>query len=322
MEGWKLHQVWEGAHSYTQQLGCKIQALFIPGRAGRSGSSTSMAAGLCLALFQTQQSQHPLPLHLPLGCGSAIFAGTLFFFFHSPWGKNQSWNGKFQLQQILNVAKSQAHGNRTQKRGCWTSLTPYSTSGPTSKAYFDSLWNKKQFLRQELCKPLCIYYLQKPQPFNGSILLPIWIQLENRHPKSLGQPEEKEMGKPRPLWAQPNFTSFGWASPTHLIADRLFKMSSLQAAALKFLYPLKSGPLSHPHSSTDQNLWPGQKAHIFKPACSEQKVPHAVIQRCHKYLFKKPKPEELVKLSHALRLHSSSLWKTHKPGYKGCELAF
>lgn len=115
----------------------------------------------------------------------------------------------------------------------------------------------RQFHKLEWCKPLCIYYLQKPQPFSGSILPPIWIQLQNRHPKSLGQPEEKEMGKPRPLWAQS--TSFGWASPTHLIADRLFKMSLLQAAALKFLYPLKSGPLSHPYSSTDQNLWPGQK---------------------------------------------------------------
>lgn len=49
---------------------------------------------------------------------------------------------------------------------------------------------------------------------------------------------------------------------------------------------------------------------------------NTVTQRCHKYMFKKPKPEELVKLSHALRLHSSPLWKTHKPGYKGCELAF
>lgn len=42
------------------------------------------------------------------------FCWNSFFFFHSPWGKIQSWNGKFQLQQILNVAKSQAHGNRTQ----------------------------------------------------------------------------------------------------------------------------------------------------------------------------------------------------------------
>lgn len=179
---------------------------------------------------------------------------------------------KFQLKQILNVAKSQAHGNGTQKRGCWTSLTAHSTSSSTSKAYFDPLWNKTQFHKQELCKPLCIYYLQKPQPFNGSIPPPIWIQLQKRHPKSLGQAEEKEMGKPRPLWVQSNFTSFGWASPTHLIADRLFKISLLQAAALKFLYPPKSGLLSHPYSSTDQNLWPGQKAHIFKPACSEQKA--------------------------------------------------
>lgn len=178
----------------------------------------------------------------------------------------------FSSKKNLNVAKSQAHGNRTKKRGCWTSLTPHSTSSSTSKAYFDPLWNKTQFHKLELCKPLCIHYLQKPQPFNGSMLPPIWIQLQKRHPKSLGQPEEKERGKPRPLWAQSNFTWFGWASPTHLIVDRLFKMSLLQAAALKFLYPLKPGPLSHPYSSTDQNLWPGQKAHIFKPACSEQKV--------------------------------------------------
>lgn len=191
---------------------------------------------------------------------------------------------KFQLKQMLNVAKSQAHGNRTQKRGCWTSLTAHSTSGSTSKAYFDPLWNKTQFHKQELCKPLCIYYLQKPQPFNGSIPPPIWIQLQKRHPKSLGQAEEKEMGKPRPLWAQSNFTSFGWASPTHLIADRLFKISLLQAAALKFLYPPKSTLLSHPYSSTDQNLWPGQKAHIFKPACSEQKVILSHKDVINKYL--------------------------------------
>lgn len=271
LKGWKLHQVWEGAHSYTQHLGCKIQALFIPGRAGLAAPHSGLQ-DCASALFHTQQSQHPSLSISHSDAAPQFLLELFFFFFHSPWGKKQSWNGKFQLQQILNVAKSQAHGNRTQKRGCWTSLTPHSTSGSTSKAYFDPLWNKTQFHKQELCKPLCIYYLQKPQPFNGSTLLPIWIQLQNRHPKSLGEPEEKEMGKPRLLWAQSNFTSFGWAPPTHLIADRLFKMSLLQAAALKFLYPLKSGPLSHPHSSTDQNLWPGQKAHIFKPACSEQKV--------------------------------------------------
>lgn len=127
---------------------------------------------LCFTHSQANIPPSPSPTRTQLH----NFCWNFFFFIH-PEVKKSSWNGKFQLKQILNVAKSQAHGNRTQKRGCWTSLTPHSTSGSTSKAYFDPLWNKTQFHKQELCKPLCIYYLQKPQPFNGSILPPIWIQL-------------------------------------------------------------------------------------------------------------------------------------------------
>lgn len=248
-----------------------------------SGSSTSMAAGLCLSFVSHTAKPTSLPLHLPLRHGSTIFAGTLFFFFFiHPEVKNPSWNGKFQLKQILNVAKSQAHGNRTQKRGCWTSLTPHSTSSSTSKAYFDPLWNRTQFHKQQLCKPLCIYYLQKPQPFNGSILSAIWIQLQNRHPKSLGQPEEKEMGKPRPLWAQSNFASFGGASPTPLIADsqNVFVAGCCPEIPLSpqvwtfippiFFYRSKSVTWS-------------KSSHLQTSLLRARS--NTVIQRCHKYMF-------------------------------------
>lgn len=227
---------------------------------------------------------------------------------------------RFQLKQILNVAKSQAHGNRTQKRGCWTSLTPHSTSGSTSKAYFDPLRNKTQFHKQELCKPLCIYYLQKPQPFNGSIPSPIWIQLQNRHPKSLGQPEEKEMGKPRPLsTVQLHFIRVGitnplncWQTIQNVFAAGCCPEIPLSPQVWTFIPPIF--------------LYRSKSVTWSKSSCLQTSLlrakSNAVTWRCHKYIFRKTKPEELVKLSHELRLHSSSLWKTHKPACKGCELAF
>lgn len=168
------------------------------------------------------------------------------------------------------------------KRGAAGRVWLHSTSSSTSKAYFDPLWNKTQFHKQQLCKPLCIYYLQKPQPFNGSILSAIWIQLQNRHPKSLGQPEEKEMGKPRPLWAQSNFASFGGASPTPLIADsqNVFVAGCCPEIPLSpqvwtfippiFFYRSKSVTWS-------------KSSHLQTSLLRARS--NTVIQRCHKYMF-------------------------------------
>lgn len=65
-------------------------------------------------------------------------------------------------------------------------------------------------------------------------------------------------------------------------------MSLLQAVTLKFLYTLKSAPLSHLYFSIEQNLLPGAKSSPLQSNLLGAKS-NAVIQRCHNYILKKKK---------------------------------
>lgn len=129
LKGWKLHQVWEQALSYTH---CNLAAKFRPflSQAEQAGLAAPHAGlqDCASALFHTQQSQHPsLSIsHSDVAPQFLLELFFFFFFFHSPWGKKPIMEWKISAQTNFKCGKITSSWEQDPKEGlgCWTSLTP------------------------------------------------------------------------------------------------------------------------------------------------------------------------------------------------------